>query len=165
MFESIPKHTSLPPDWILNNDTEAFCLSRDVKITYDDIRDTIHMPFGLSSMSQTLSQESINESETTNNRWQFNSIAEYNALCNPAKRKQPFFFLRDTYLRTCDTLQALPEEYTVKFEKEFSDLHMKYKGIAFQQSGGVSKGKIVSSCIPDSKKRKTHGVKKLKKKK
>ena len=129
----------------------------------DDIRDTINMPFGPSTMSQTLSQASMNESESTNNRWQFNSITEYDALCNPAK-KTAIFFSRDTYLQTCDTLQALPEEYTERFEKEFNDLHIKYKGIAFDLSGGVSKGKIVSSCIADCKRKKTHGVKNLKKK-
>ena len=73
--------------------------------------------------------------------------------------------MRDTFISACNTLKSLPNEYTIDFESEFSALHMRYKRIVFQLNGDISKRKIVSSCIADSRKRKSHGADNFKNKK
>ena len=81
------------------------------------------------------------------------------------KSKDPFYFMRDTFICACNTLKSMPSEYTIDFESDLSALHMRYKQIAFKLNGGRSQGNIVSSCIADSRKRKSHGSDNFKKRK
>ena len=111
-------------------------------------------PFGLEQLSQTshnggkrrtfINQE-INIPETE---------AKYKAMKDETKRIPPFVYLKDTVASCCATLEGLPFQSTIDFNKELYDLHQKYKRQAFSQNGGQSKGTIISSSIADSKKKK-----------
>lgn len=164
MFNNIEINTEIPTDWLIDSDNEVFCLNKDIKITREDIKSFSMAPFGLEQMS--MSQSSTNMSQTDDtDKFRYNSLSEYKAMKESDKAKNPFYYMRDTFISACNTLEALPNEYTVDFESELSALHMRYKRIAFKLNGGKSKGTIVSSCIADSKKRKSHGADNFKKRK
>ena len=164
MFDNVAIDNVIPTDWLVDSENKVFCLHKDIKITREDIQASCMAPFGLEQMSMSQTSTNISQSDDTE-KFRLNSLSEYKAIKECKKSKEPFYFMRDTFISACNTLKSLPNEYTIDFESEFSALHMRYKRIVFQLNGDISKRKIVSSCIADSRKRKSHGADNLKNKK
>ena len=164
MFDKIATHSVIPTDWLIESENEVFCLNKDIKITREDIKSSSMAPFGLESMSMSQSSTNLSQSDDTE-KYRLNSLSEYKAMKESQKSKDPFYFMRDTFICACNTLKSMPSEYTIDFESDLSALHMRYKQIAFKLNGGRSQGNIVSSCIADSRKRKSHGSDNFKKRK
>ena len=167
-YDTIPIAQTVSTDWIIDDDEEVYNLNHNIRVTRREIEQRTKYPFGLCMMSQ----QSQNSDHDENNNVTYLdrnqnaplTIDEYYERHHKrkGKKQEAYFVLRDTFLESCETLDAMPHDDLFSFAKEFNDLHMKYKKRAFEQSGSRNHGNIVSSAIADSKKRKTHGTKRFK---
>lgn len=148
MLSTIEIDTHIPEDWVVDENEKVYSINHKIYVTRAEVMERMPSPFGLTQMTgssrRTYINKEINIPETE---------AEYKATKDETKGIPPFTYLKDTVASCCATLEGLPFQSTVDFNTELYNLHQKYKKQAFELNGGKSKGKVVSSSIPDSKKK------------
>ena len=161
LYERLPIYKELPLEWG-NEDKRRLPWCSNYRISQNTYNEAMSMlpPFGMCTMSQQEERSTLNEDDEVSQDLHQNLLDIDDTSSNLMTKKQNFHAFLSSSLKSLHTSGSdLPMERWVQIRTIIDNISAENHLLQIKHKPQSNTGTYVSSCVPDCKRRKTHGTK------